>query len=61
MTVLIGTISTYKLLREGNARYPQNMNVWDGILEDAIIRPLFTDGNLNGARHAVTLDDIIQP
>jgi len=32
---------------EAHTQYPQKFNIWAGISNNTLIRPLFIDGNLN--------------
>ena len=50
-----------RVFREGYTEYPQKVNVWAGILGDAIIGPLFIEGNLNGEMYADMLERSIEP
>lgn len=48
-------------IREGHTQYPQKINVWAGILGNAIIGPLFINENLNGEIYGELLDRGIEP
>lgn len=47
--------------REGHTQYPEKLNVWAGILGDALIGPLFIPGNLSGDIYLDMLENTIQP
>ncbi|XP_050511562.1 uncharacterized protein LOC126887788 isoform X2 [Diabrotica virgifera virgifera] len=47
--------------REGHTQYPEKVNVWAGILGDAIIGPLFIPGNLSGDIYLDMLKNTIEP
>lgn len=49
------------VFREGHTQFPEKLNVWAGILGNAIIGPIFIDGNLNGALYAEMLETAIEP
>lgn len=49
------------LYREVHTQYPQKINVWAGILGNAVIGPVFIEENLNGQLYLELLTDIINP
>lgn len=49
------------IFREGHTQYPQKVNVWAGILGNAIIGPLFIEGNLTGNLYLNMLEEAIDP
>lgn len=49
------------IYREGHTQWPQKINVWAGILGDAIIGPVFIAENLNGNIYLNMLENTIEP
>lgn len=49
------------IFREGHTQVPQKLNVWAGILGNAIVGPIFIDGTLNGGMYLELLDNVIDP
>lgn len=50
-----------KHFREGHTQYPEKVNVWAGILGNAIIGPLFIQENLTGELYLNLLEEVIDP
>ncbi|KAL1491580.1 hypothetical protein ABEB36_012155 [Hypothenemus hampei] len=48
-----------RLFRENNTQYPEKVNVWEGILGNAVLGPLFMEENLTGERYLNLLEEII--
>ncbi|KAJ8970147.1 hypothetical protein NQ317_013985 [Molorchus minor] len=42
---------------EAYSQFPENVNVWAGILDDRIVRPIFIDGSLIGQQYLELLRD----
>ncbi|XP_050295593.1 uncharacterized protein LOC126735594 isoform X2 [Anthonomus grandis grandis] len=49
------------IFREGATQRPQKINVWAGILGNAVIGPLFIEQNLTGELYLHLLEDVIDP
>jgi len=49
------------IFHEGHTQEPQKVNVWAGILGNAIIGPLFIEENLTGNLYLNMLEDTIDP
>lgn len=49
------------IFREGATQWPQKINVWAGILGNAVIGPLFIEENLTGELYLHLLEDVIDP
>lgn len=48
-------------IEENHTQYPQKLNVWAGIVDDAIIGPFFINGNLNAQTYEQLLRTEIVP
>lgn len=48
-------------MREDKIQYPQKLNIWAGILNDQLIGPFFTEGNINAAKYEDMLRTQIVP
>jgi len=48
-------------MMDSHTQYPQKVNVWAGLLNNALIGPFFIDGNLNAAKYEDLLRNQIIP
>jgi hypothetical protein len=44
-------------MRETHTKFPQNLNVWAGIIGDRILELVFLDGNLDGSTPLTLLQE----